>query len=105
MSQGVPWTEEEDAVLFEHYENFGAAGCKKLIPDRSRRAIYSRAARLGLETLRVRNCASRGTVYQRIEEDWKKLVAEIPEDTRTPGQILMGEPLPGRSALDKMRAQ
>lgn len=31
-------------------------------------------------------------------------LAEIPEDTRTPAARLMGEPMPGRSALDRRRA-
>lgn len=34
-----------------------------------------------------------------------KLAMEIPADTRTPSQVLCGEPLPGRSAFDTRKAQ
>jgi hypothetical protein len=34
-------------------------------------------------------------------EDVAARLAEIPQDTRTQGQRLMGDPLPGRSALDR----
>lgn len=30
-------------------------------------------------------------------------LAEIPKDTRSPGEVAMGDPLPGRSYLDMMR--
>lgn len=38
------------------------------------------------------------------DRDWKKNKKLIPEDTRTFTQKFCGDPLPGRSALDRMRA-
>jgi len=34
------------------------------------------------------------------KSDALKLISEIPEDTRTPEQVICGDPLPGRSAFD-----
>jgi len=35
------------------------------------------------------------------EAEAAAMMAERPKDTRTPAQVLMGDPLPGRSALDR----
>jgi hypothetical protein len=39
------WSEEEDALLREHYPFVGAPGCTKLLPHRSALAIRVRATR------------------------------------------------------------
>lgn len=38
-----------------------------------------------------------------FEQDVAKRLAEIPQDTRNVTQRFFGDPLPGRSALDRMR--
>lgn len=38
-----------------------------------------------------------------VVRDAYALLKEIPPDTRTPGQVMMGEPIPGRSALDRRK--
>ena len=53
--------------------------------------------KIELAKLRNRDFTSRSEAKQR---EMERLQASIPEDTRTYSQILMGEPLPGRSALD-----
>lgn len=40
-----------------------------------------------------------------VNEMAKQLKMEIPADTRTPIQKMMGDPLPGRSAFDQRKAQ
>ena len=50
-----------------------------------------------LSKLRNKDYGRRSETKQR---ELERLQASIPEDTRTYSQILMGEPLPGRSALD-----
>lgn len=40
-------------------------------------------------------------LLEKIENDWKRLRREIPRDTRTFTQRFFGDPLPGRSALDR----
>ena len=39
------------------------------------------------------------------DEEFKRLIADIPEDTRDLTARLCGDPLPGRSALDQRRAE
>lgn len=39
----------------------------------------------------------------RLDADAAKLIAEVPPDNRTLTQRILGDPLPGRSALDKGR--
>jgi len=46
--------------------------------------------------------ASGVRTYAVSKEDIAARLAEIPADTRTPAQRAMGDPLPGRSALDRM---
>lgn len=42
--------------------------------------------------------------YQRpAEDDVEARLAEIPPDTRDLSAVLLGDPLPGRSALDRRR--
>lgn len=39
----MKWTEEEDAVLFEHYARLGARGCAPMLRGRSKSSINKRA--------------------------------------------------------------
>ena len=50
-----------------------------------------------LAKIRNRDYVTRSAKKQ---QEMERLQATIPEDTRTYSQRLMGEPLPGRSALD-----
>lgn len=49
------WSKEEDELLATHYPTKGPGGCAKLLNGRTRTAVRSRAARLGLTT-RARYC-------------------------------------------------
>ena len=46
-----------------------------------------------------------GNIYETKRNAHRRLMADIPEDTRTVSQRLMGEPLPGRSALDQKQGE
>lgn len=41
--------------------------------------------------------------HRATREDIAARLAEVPPDTRTPVQIMLGDPRPGRSALDRER--
>ena len=43
--------------------------------------------------------------WQSKKDSWKRKMEEVPEDTRTYSQQVMGEPLPGRSALDQKQRE
>lgn len=45
-----------------------------------------------------RHVGKRGTL---MEAEWKRQMAEIPDDTRDLTARTFGDPLPGRSALDR----
>lgn len=44
------WRPEEDEVLFDNYEEHGAAGCLPHLEGRTRQSVTQRAFRLGLKT-------------------------------------------------------
>lgn len=48
-------------------------------------------------------CLNRVSSRARRSDDLAARLAEIPEDTRNETQIFAGDPLPGRSALDRRR--
>ena len=100
-----PWTEQEDALLRELYPDMSIHECAERL-GRSYNSVQSRANKhLGLKSYVKPHVHKIKTFISRVDRDWRKLLEEIPEDTRTPGQKIMGEPLPGRSALDKQRAE
>lgn len=39
-----------------------------------------------------------------VEADWRRQMAAMPHDTRDLTARIMGDPLPGRSALDRLQA-
>ncbi|MGX5076446.1 hypothetical protein [Enterobacter mori] len=47
----VPWTEAELALMRTHYKN-GIDSIKPLLPERSRRAIFAQAGKMGLTEIR-----------------------------------------------------
>lgn len=49
-SQRIPWTEQDEATLIEHYPQHGGKwdGWEELLPGRTIEAIHSRAHLLGL---------------------------------------------------------
>lgn len=49
MAGGIPWREEEDALLREHYPAGGPDACEPLLPGRSRGTIKSRASQLKIK--------------------------------------------------------
>lgn len=91
MANGRLWTEEEDDILRRHFPLVGVDGCMDLL-DRSRDAINHRAFKLRLKS-------SNKAEYRTMNRP------ELPPiDTRDLTARFFGDPLPGRSALDRMRA-
>lgn len=103
------WTEEEDQVLKQDFNKVGATELAKKMDGRSRSAITRRADLLGIYNPVKRGPNKRHCTALDINrvsrERWLKLKAEIPQDTRTPGQRLMGEPIFERSALFKKQME
>ena len=99
------WTPVEDEILRQHYIKLGPSKLWDLLPARSKHGIRKRAELLGLT-----GCITRGPRKQPIrlrlaDQDFKRLKASIPPDTRDNTGRLCGDPLPGRSSLDRKRAQ
>jgi hypothetical protein len=46
---GRSWSKEELLVLFNHYQSVSVEEISKLLPNRTRSSIHSKASRLGLE--------------------------------------------------------
>jgi hypothetical protein len=76
------WTDEENQILRDHYEDKGFAYCASKLPDRTKSAIYGQAKKLGLNRVgkRQRKSHSRGELAEldaRIRDAWPTL--ELPE--------------------------
>ncbi len=65
-TSGLPYTDEEDALIFEHYESSGSKKLTLLLSNRNKQSIINRARKLGL------NCQL-GAHYT---EEENKLIAE-----------------------------
>jgi len=65
-----------------------------------RNASVKRGRKAGLIETKIRHTADASVRQSEIAAR----ISEIPEDTRTPAQRLMGDPLPGRSALSRISA-
>lgn len=50
MIKDREWSEEEERLLEENYKILGSTGMKKLLPNRTREAISSKALKMGLST-------------------------------------------------------
>jgi hypothetical protein len=61
------WRPEEDEVLFDNYEEHGAAGCLPHLAGRTRQSVTQRAFRLGLKT-QVNPAVAVVSVWQRGED-------------------------------------
>jgi len=103
MSRWEEWSLEESAVLRKHYWNKGPVAVAAMLPKRTIAAVERRALRLNLRTQMKRQRI--GRLLQERDEEWKRLIEDIPQDTRTPGQRLMGEPIFERSALFKKQME
>ena len=90
------YTVREDELLKLHYRREGPLGMTEYLPERSIDSIRHRATKLGLTSIRGRGPA------KPAEEDFKRLIAQIPRDTRDITGRMLGDPLPGRSALDRL---
>jgi hypothetical protein len=98
------WTTEEDEILKANWGKADEYGLECLLPGRGWEGIKARAKRLGLKSYRTR-CGQNTTNGTRVlmsKEEYEALIASIPEDTRDLTARLCGDPLPGRSALDRM---
>lgn len=100
MARFKLWTMEEDITLRREYPVGGAEGCWKLLPRRTLRAITGRCERLGLKSGAARKPKVK---YEQFEAPKPKRgpIVPIPEDTRDLTARFCGDPLPGRSALDR----
>lgn len=101
------FTKSEDAILIRYYETEGPSGLLEFLPHRTKDAIRHRARKLGLKSTKKRGPSSPTRVFRfrasRVpEEDFLRLKAQIPDDTRDLTGRLCGDPLPGRSALDRL---
>lgn len=65
-----------------------------------RRAVDPEYGERRRETVR-QNRLSHGYAARATEADWRSRLAEVPRDTRDLTAHLLGDPLPGRSALDR----
>lgn len=89
------WTKAEDEILHKHFTSGGLTLCAQLLPGRTYKAISNRAKKvLKLESSRP---APRDKI---TVDDWKGLMATLPDDTRDITARIFGDPIPGRSALD-----
>jgi hypothetical protein len=94
------WTEAEDITMTREYKKRGTKELAKRL-GRTPEAIRWRARKLRLSTY---NRGTVRTVRLQFLKDVEDRLAEVPEDTRTTAQQILGEPLPGRSALDRKLA-
>ncbi len=100
------WRMSEDKIIRENYRDFGVSACLKLLPNRARSSLIGRAHRLGLNTTIIDPIvrAEHGAPNRKSRpipdaELWRRREA-MPADTRSITGIILGDPLPGRSALD-----
>lgn len=87
MSQGA-WTQNEDAVIAQHYLDGGADACMHKLPGRSRNAIQHRASALSA----TRTKDSSNTLWTEAED------SIVREHYPTRGGSAIQGLLPGRSA-------
>lgn len=104
------WTKEEDDVLRAHYPMGGEFGCQDLLPHRSYDGMNKRARVLGLKAPRRKYSKTHYVTHDNklsvSKEEFVRLKAAVPADTRDLTGRIFGDPLPGRSALDmKLRAE
>jgi hypothetical protein len=99
MAGGKNWTSEEEKVVARYFNKLGVDYIVKRL-KRSEESIRHRAALLGLTNQHKGNVR---TARRRLIADAEDRMREIPADTRSYNQRVMGDPLPGRSALDKKR--
>ena len=116
--RGTAWSDEDERLLVALW-NSGASGSEiGVIMHRSKNAIIAHAWRRGLmgrgpshvplEQRRTTSIRQRivghGTGPRPVTPgEAAAALAAIPQDTRTPMQRMMGDPLPGRSALDRQK--
>jgi len=116
MNGGNIWTPHEDILMEKHYVSKGAKWCALALMRRSPEGVRHRAVVLGLtnkpkppkeEVKRKRTYPSPFIRSYKTPPITKELLekvrAAIPLDTRTLTARLCGDPLPGRSALDRMK--
>jgi len=98
MTRNRYWTEEEDAILTMHYGEKDV-NWQEVFPYRSTDSTKRRAHRLGLHKLVANDLAKK-----------KRAVKQQPKtntqgDTRDYTARFFGDPLPGRSALDRRQGR
>lgn len=104
MARGQPWTGEEDAILRREYPWRGS-GCEDSLPGRTPKAIVYRAFILGVRLRRdgSTNHSAESATSRPLPDNAPKRgpIFPIPEDTRDLTARFCGDPMPGRSALDR----
>src|SRR5688572_5737070 len=104
MSTAPEWSTDEDALLCKLWRNDGLSGREiGAIIGKSRSAILGRARRLDLPLRNPATAKPRSRLWSKKEASQptytRRVKPQFVEDSRSVTSRLMGDPLPGRSAL------
>jgi hypothetical protein len=107
MTEAKKWTSDEKAILLGNYaEGSGLDLCLTLLPDRTSRAVRHQAVVLGMKSKRGRGP---GRQLRHGEHNYGLPMTNAaltaywdaqPIDNREFAARLLGDPCPGRSALE-----